>query len=367
MPLKEVIKTNFLKKIACTLVPHKFLITFRSFQILFSKKALAEKHKCCGFLLLTPQHDNLGDHAIAFSEISLFEKQGLNVVEITGKELNTILKRPALFKKLIGDKTIFFQGGGYLGTLWFDAELQLRKVMQLCPQNRKIIFPQTIFYENSQFGYQELEKSIEIYNKDDHLTIMAREESSYEYMKAHYCNNIYLMPDMVLYLKPNIQKYKRNGAMTLFRSDLEKTMDDSEREVVIKYLKSKLKDVELSDMFSKETVLLSKYRENALNEKFAQISSKKLVVTDRLHGMIFCAITGTPCIVLNSKSPKVKGIYDWFFKDCEYIFFMEKIDLDRAESFIDSVCSKTYEYDNSYLQPYYDKLVKMINGAENIE
>lgn len=351
----------------CALVPHKILITFRSFQILFNKKIRTKKQHCCGFLLLTPQHDNLGDHAIALSETLFFEKQLLNVVEITGKELNTILKRPGLFKKLIGDKTIFFQGGGYLGTLWYDAELQLRQVIQLFPDNKKIIFPQTIYYENSQFGRKELEKSIEIYNQDNHLTIMAREKSSYEYMKAHYCNNIYLMPDMVLYLKPHIQKYKRYGAMTLFRSDLEKTMDDSERELIIKYLKTKLKDVEISDMNSNEAVLLPKHREKALNEKFAQLSSKKLVVTDRLHGMIFCAITGTPCIVLNSKSPKVKGVYDWFLKDCEYIFFMENIDLDQVESFIDSVCSRSYEYDNSYLKPYYDKLIKIINGAKSIE
>ncbi|MFB8735822.1 polysaccharide pyruvyl transferase family protein [Bacillus sp. SL00103] len=31
----------------------------------------------------------------------------------------------------------------------------------------------------------------------------------------------------------------------------------------------------------------------------------QVVVTDRLHGMIFCAITKTPCVVLRSFDHKV--------------------------------------------------------------
>lgn len=49
------------------------------------------------------------------------------------------------------------------------------------------------------------------------------------------------------------------------------------------------------------------------------------MITDRLHGMIFCAITGTNCIVLNSKSPKLRGCYEWI-KHLGYIRFVENID-----------------------------------------
>ena len=83
--------------------------------------------------------------------------------------------------------------------------------------------------------------------------------------------------------------------------------------------------------------------------------------------MIFAAITGTPCIVLPNKSHKVKGVYDWLFTDCEYITFMQEFDCEKIQSFIDNVCSKSYTYDNAYLMPYYDKLLDLINGAENIE
>jgi len=40
-------------------------------------------------------------------------------------------------------------------------------------------------------------------------------------------------------------------------------------------------------------------------------SSSKLVVTDRLHGMVFAALAGTPCVVMGNCNYKVKGIYNW--------------------------------------------------------
>ena len=53
--------------------------------------------------------------------------------------------------------------------------------------------------------------------------------------------------------------------------------------------------------------VLIKDRKIQIELKLKEFCSAELVVTDSLHAMIFCAITGTPCIVLNSKSPKLKG------------------------------------------------------------
>ena len=37
------------------------------------------------FLVLTPEHANLGDHAIAYAEAEMLKKAGIDYVEITGK------------------------------------------------------------------------------------------------------------------------------------------------------------------------------------------------------------------------------------------------------------------------------------------
>ena len=41
-------------------------------------------------------------------------------------------------------------------------------------------------------------------------------------------------------------------------------------------------------------------KKNVLDTFMSEIGKRKVVVTDRLHGMIFCAITGTPCVVFSN-------------------------------------------------------------------
>ena len=44
-------------------------------------------HKNSVFLIFTPEHANLGDHAIAFAEKRIFNKLDIKYHEITGKQL----------------------------------------------------------------------------------------------------------------------------------------------------------------------------------------------------------------------------------------------------------------------------------------
>ena len=46
-------------------------------------------------------------------------------------------------------------------------------------------------------------------------------------------------------------------------------------------------------------------REYFLNKKFREFSERNLIITDRLHGMIFAAITGTPCVAMDNISHKI--------------------------------------------------------------
>lgn len=77
-----------------------------------------------------------------------------------------------------------------------------------------------------------------------------------------------------------------------------------------------------------------------------------MVITDRLHGMIFAAITGTPCIAFDNISKKVSGVYKWI-ESLEYIkvvnSFEEFVD---AYNYIDNLDEKqlTYSFDISMFQ-----------------
>lgn len=69
--------------------------------------------------------------------------------------------------------------------------------------------------------------------------------------------------------------------------------------------------------------------------------------------MIFCAITSTPCIVINSKSHKIKGCYKWL-KHLDYIKFSDSIS--EIKSIYDTIPSKQFKYDNYPLKPYFEEL-----------
>ena len=73
------------------------------------------------------------------------------------------------------------------------------------------------------------------------------------------------------------------------------------------------------------------------------ISGKKLVVTDRLHCMIFCAVTGTPCIAFDNSNKKISGVYKMWLGDLNYISVSEDF---NADSFKNE-CRKYADYDYS--------------------
>ena len=75
--------------------------------------------------------------------------------------------------------------------------------------------------------------------------------------------------------------------------------------------------------------------------------------------MIFCAITGTPCIVINSKSPKVRGCYEWI-KDLEYIRFADSVS--DIAAIYSEIPRKKHVYQNAHMQHYYDELIEVIKA-----
>lgn len=317
------------------------------------------KHSNFCFLLLTPAHTNYGDHAIAAAEKCFISDCGGYCCEITGDLLSRFINYPRLFKLMMGGSPILIQGGGYLGTLWYDSgERLLQEVLRTVPENEIVIFPQTIYYDDTPQAKMILERSQTIYGNCKNLTIVAREKQSFEKLEKLYPENrVILAPDIVLYCKSVTLGKERKGALLLLRGDCEKTLSDAESRELLGFLSERFAECTISDMCA-ENKIKPETRNIALESKYMQFASAELAVTDRLHGMIFAAVTGTPCIVMNSKSPKVKGIYDWIFADYEYICFTENFN-EMAE-FAERIKGKTYLYDNSEILPLFDELKEII-------
>lgn len=316
------------------------------------------------FFILTPNHQNYGDQAIAISVKKILK--GYYIFEINGDLLSRFVEYPTLLKIMLGKNAIAVQGGGFLGTLWFaHGETLLRKVLVLVPNNKIVVFPQSIFYENTEWGKKQLDISKEIYSNCSNLTICARDKISYEQIKEFYPNTaVYLIPDAVLSLN-ECKSSERQGASILFRDDVEKAISISVQNEVEEFAAKNYSKVNKFDMIADHRFGAEK-RDYEVELQLDRFRKSEIVFTDRLHGMIFSAITGTPCIAFPNVSHKVKGVYDWVLKDCPYILFMDSFDKEKAEEFILSVRGKSFEYDNSFVKSYYDELLKIIDGEESI-
>ena len=204
-------------------------------------------------------------------------------------------------------------------------------------------------FSNTEKGKRELNKSREIYANHKKLVMVAREEVSYQTMKKEfYENNVIKTPDIVTYLNKNGIDQKRDGALLILRSDIEANLDDEKIRQIEQTTLKYFKDVVYDDT-AKGPGILSKYREEKIEEMLKKYRKCQLVITDRLHGMIFATITSTPCIALGNYNHKIKSCSETL----EHLGYIKYVDnVEEIEENIKYLMSNEFEkYDNVRLYP----------------
>lgn len=280
------------------------------------------------WLIGTPEHRNLGDHAITLSSV-LFIKSILpwySIEEITEDEFYDVFY--VIKKTIKQDDFIILQGGGNLGNQYIYTEHIRRLVIKTFKNMPIIIFPQTIHFSADKIGKIEEKKTKQIYSKHKNLKLFARENTSFDMMRTIFTSNqVYCVPDIVLSLINRVKLgdsyLERNGVICCLRDDIEGKVISQEKEQIMNFLKEVFDEVIMFDTVLSNSIK-PKERKNVLKKSLEYIASTKLVVTDRLHGMIFSLLTHTPCIVFSNYNHKVKGVYQWL-KDIPYIKMIDNI------------------------------------------
>ena len=147
--------------------------------------------------------------------------------------------------------------------------------------------------------------------------------------------------------------------MFCLRADQEKIISISDINGLKKWLETKYPDenIDFTDTVLQKEISLTLRKEEVM-QKLAQISKAKLVVTDRLHGMIFAAITNTPCLAMGNINGKVKSVYEWI-KNNSYVKYIDSVnDVEKVMEDVD--LEKTYTYDNSNVVKNFKPLIKML-------
>ena len=297
-------------------------------------------------LMGVPHHNNLGDNAIALAEQKFIEDnfKQYQYYEIAEETLENCVDK---IKKYVNDEDIIFlHGGGNFGDEYLYVEEGRRKVIQLFPNNCIILFPQTIYFSNTKKGQEELKKSIDIYSKHSKLTLIAREEKSFEIMKQYFTQNrILLTPDIVTYLNETKPGEKREGALFILRNDIETKLKKEDIQEVERVVRKYVKKIDYGDT-ARGKAILTKDREEKLENLFSKYRKAQLVITDRLHGMIFAAITSTPCIAFSNYNHKVEESSK-YLKRLKYIQYMK--DCTGIEEKINYLLGTKFEsYNNDF-------------------
>ena len=313
------------------------------------KKKMEENSRTV-LLVMTPDHRNIGDHAIAWSIREFLKKQDIAVVEICTKEIVWLSNTGLL--SILNGYPILINGGGNIGTLWPNAEKTMEDIVRYNPRSPIFIMPNSAFFEDSDQGAAALQQAKKIFGSHRHLTIYAREKLSYDLLKEHFLG-VKLVPDMVLSLNWDRPEQPRKGCILCLRSDRERTRSQETDEKLRRQAETVFgEEVTQLDMLSERRYIPPSQHENCTRAQMERFSRAELVITDRLHAMIFCAVTATPCLVVNSRSPKVRGCYQWL-SHLEYIYFMEDEDLQQAWN---RVSAGNLHYDNGPLLPEYERL-----------
>lgn len=335
---------------------------FNRLDIIDIVQIIIKKREC--YLLDTPIYGNLGDHAISIAERQLFFKCKVNVKEICSVKL---YGKEKLYAKVIPvNKYIFVHGGGFLGNLWPEGEEEFRTILSCFNQHKIVVLPQTITFDTrTPEGRRYLKESQELYSQHKDLTIFVREYKSYEFMQKYFPSiKCILVPDVVTILDVNCKQQNRNGILLCMRSDLEKTITPNDIQDVEKILNKQYPGqvIEYTD-----TVLPSRItafnRKREVDKKLNQFSKSELVITDRLHGMVFAALTGTPCIALGNVNDKVKNVYQWIRQN-EYIRFVDNIE-EFSETLKSLDISKSYTYNKSFAEKSFQPLIELLKDITN--
>lgn len=166
-----------------------------------------------------PYYNNIEDVLIWQGITDFLKDNSIRLLKTTSYNTFT-------FPELSDDVVILLMGGGNFGDLWrWFQEFRLR-VIESYPNNRIIMFPQSVWYQDESL----IQKDAEIMSKHKDLHLCARDQYSYDFMVRHFSSNdIILVPDMAFCINEErlIPYRSRSTDRKLFFKRIDKEMSES--------------------------------------------------------------------------------------------------------------------------------------------
>ncbi|RCV91015.1 polysaccharide pyruvyl transferase family protein [Billgrantia montanilacus] len=282
-------------------------------------------------VFLAADYGNIGDLAITAAQESFLRStlKDYSIIRVPISSTRSLLD--SIKHQVLASDVITIVGGGNMGSLYSDIEELRQLVIKSFPNNRIICFPQTLDWDNSKVSQRALRKIVRVYSAHADIHIFARESVTRDKLEAlfsAYANvTIGYAPDIVLSASRIVfcrhADIHPAGILLCLRDDRESVIKPQQRMILEDMLINTGMPVEVTDTHV-GGIRLDKFRcEQLLAEKLNQFSSSRLVVTDRLHGMILSIVAGTACLVLPNANHKIHQTWlDWLDDKPQVQFIM---------------------------------------------
>lgn len=317
-------------------------------------------------IMLVPDYGNIGDLAIGYAQerfVSTMDP-GYDVQSVRISRTYKVLR--SLKRGLGPDDVVLLVGGGSMGDLYPRAQLGREFVARYLRPHRLVSFPQSIIYMDRPERAESARREARALSaSSDRLTLFARERESFDVMRGFYPGKVGFAPDVVLSLTQEYQEREpldRAGVLLALRQDVERALSDADhaviREAVADFGTITDRDHGIPDSDVDRAAF-----ERLPLETMEMYRRSALVVTDRLHGMIFAAVTGTPCVVLPNTNHKITGTFhDWIADRCSYVTLIREVDARTMREAIDAVTSPEAQASYHSLRFDFTRLQRAIRG-----
>lgn len=275
------------------------------------------------FVFLGADYGNLGDVAITYAQTKFLKDnfKNDNIIEIPISQTFAAIK--IIKREIRQNDIITLIGGGNTSDLYDDIEFLRQLVIWNFRRHVIIGFPQTFDLSETAAGRFTSWTIKAIYNRARKLFIYARETNTFNVIRKRYPNiNVEMLPDIVMSLDER-QTQNRKGILLCLRSDKEKSTNKAIIDNILAKLNQIYRQTDIADNQINAVTLENRY--SLFHEQLGKFRKHEVVLTDRLHGMIFAFITGTPAYVFDNSNHKISACYQWI-KDCGYIQLVKSAD-----------------------------------------
>lgn len=283
------------------------------------------------FIFLAADYGNIGDLAITAAQESFLRNtmESHFVVRVPISRTRTQLR--SIKKQINSADLITIVGGGNMGSLYPDIEELRQLIIRSFPNNRIVCFPQTLDWDDTSASEKALRRIVKTYSSHLDIHVFARESISREKLASlfHLSPNVNIgyAPDIVLSASGSSLGgnggHLPSGILRCLRDDKERSLDEKRNRQLDEAIANTGEPIEITDTHAGGARLPEEECARLLADKLTQFSSARLVVTDRLHGMILSVLAGTPCLVVPNSNHKIRQTWlDWL-SDHPLVAFLE--------------------------------------------